>query len=205
MYRTADGGDTWTELTNLPYGGNFLTFGTVAYIPNQPYLVQGLAPGNNSNLTGPYETWISPDRGDTWQQISTGEIIGWPTFINGSVGWAGEFQQLSHPTRLFEYTGSPLVGLFAPEKLEANIILSPNPSSDLVRVHVQARELDNYWILLNDPQGRLLRKIEVQDVDFFEQVLNISDLPVGTYTPHGMWDERFDQSKTNKNLITARP
>jgi len=180
LYRTSDGGTTWTELTNLPYSGDYFTFGTAAYIPNEPYLLQGLTPGGN--LSGPYETWISPDRGDTWQQISSGEIIGWPTFINGSVGWAGEFQQLSHPTRLFEYTDSPLVGLFSPEKMEAEISLSPNPASDLVQVKVQARETGDFWILLNDTQGRMLRKIEVKGVNLFERTLNISDLPAAMYT-----------------------
>lgn len=179
IYVTSDGGSTWTELTNLPYSGDFLTFGPPAYIPNEPYILQGLTPGGN--LSGPYETWISPDRGDHWQQISTGEIIGWPTFLNGSVGWAGDFQQLSRPTQLYEYTGSPLVGLFSPEKLKAEISLSPNPASNYVDVKVQADKQDDFWILLNDAKGHLIRKIEINGVDTFEQTLNIADLPAGIY------------------------
>ncbi|HRI61696.1 MAG TPA: T9SS type A sorting domain-containing protein [Saprospiraceae bacterium] len=182
MYRTADGGATWAELTNMPYGGNFLTFNTAACVPNSPFLVQGLAPGNNSNLTGPYETWISPDRGDTWQQVSTGEIIGWPTFISSTVGWAGDFQQLSRKTQLYKYTGSPLVGLFSPNTLNAEVILSPNPASDVLRVKVQAQEAGDFWILLNDAQGKLVRKETENGVSEFEKVLEIKNLSAGTYT-----------------------
>ena len=182
MYRTADGGATWTELANLPYSGDFLTFGTTAYIPGEPFLVQGLAPGNHSNLTGPYETWLSPDRGDTWQQVSTGEIIGWPTFISSTVGWAGDFQQLSRKTQLYEYTGSPLVGLFSPNQLDAKITLAPNPASDVLRVKVQAQEVGDFWILLNNAQGNLLKKDIESGVSNFEKTLEIKNLPAGAYT-----------------------
>lgn len=180
MYTTSDGGVTWTQLTNLPYSGDFFTFGTAAYIPGSTYLLQGLSHGGN--LTGPYETWISPDRGLTWKQISTGEIIGWPTFINSKVGWAGEFQQLSHPTRLFQYTGSPLVGLLTPAILDAEVTLSPNPASDVVRVQVRAREVEDFWVLLSDVQGKLLRKVELNGVDTFDKEWNVADLPAGVYT-----------------------
>ncbi len=182
MYRTTDGGTTWTQLNNLPYNGAYLNFGTAAYIHGEPYIVQGLAPGTHSNLTGPYETWISPDRGDTWQQVSTGELIGWPTFIDSTVGWAGEFQQLSHPTRLYKYSGSPLVGLFTPEQLDAQITLSPNPAADVVKIKVQAREAGDFWILLNDHSGKLIRKETVQGQAEFEQTFDIQSFPAGQYT-----------------------
>lgn len=180
LYRTTDGGVTWTALTNLPYAGDYLIFGPAAYIPGQPYILQGLTPGGN--LSGPYETWLSPDRGDTWMQIDTGEMIGWPTFLNAQVGWAGEFQQLSHPTRLFEYTGNPLVGLFSPSMLDAEVSISPNPARDMLRIQVQAPQTGDFWVLLNNLQGHLLRKECAKSVSNFETVLNTSDLAAGTYT-----------------------
>ena len=179
MYKTGDGGATWTELTNLPYGGDYLTFGTAAYIPGQPYILQGLTPGGN--LSGPYETWLSPDRGETWQQISSGEIIGWPTFINNTVGWAGEFQQLSHPARLFKYTGSPLVGLLSPGMPDVEMALSPNPATNQLQVNIRAPQTGDFWILLNDAQGRLIKKEIVSGVAAFNKILEIKSLPSGTY------------------------
>jgi hypothetical protein len=34
-----------------------------------------LTTAKNSLLTGDFATWISPDRGETWQQISSGETV----------------------------------------------------------------------------------------------------------------------------------
>ncbi|MBL7828889.1 MAG: T9SS type A sorting domain-containing protein [Saprospiraceae bacterium] len=180
MYRTNDGGLTWEPCASLPHQGNYLTFGTPAYIPGQPYLIQGLTPGGN--LSGPYETWLSKDRGDTWQQISSGENIGWPTFINGTTGWAGDFQQLSHSTHLYKYTGSPLVGIMSPQNLHAKITLSPNPAKDVIHVRVRALSPDDFWVLLNDVQGKLVRKEVVSNATEFESTFQVNNLPAGSYT-----------------------
>lgn len=183
MYKTTDGGATWTEITNLPYSGNYLNFNLAACVPGTSFLVQGLAPGLYSNLTGPYETWISPDWGDTWQQAGTaGELIGWPTFISNTVGWAGDFQQLSRKTQLYKYTGSPLVGLLSPNTLQAEVTLSPNPASDVLQVKVQAQDAGDFWVLLNDAQGHLIKKETVIGVSEFEKTLEIKDLTAGVYT-----------------------
>lgn len=41
------------------------------------------------------------------------------------MGWAGEYQQFDHPTRLYQYTGSLLSGLLTPAVLDAEVTLSP--------------------------------------------------------------------------------
>lgn len=176
LLHTSNGGDTWTEIT--PEGIKRII--GMEYIPNSPYILIGIT--NGGTQSGPFSTWISPDRGGSWQQISNGEIIGWPSFINGSVGWAGEYQQYDHPTRLYEYTGSPLVGLFAPNQLAADVTLSPNPASNVLRITVQAQESGDYWVLLNDAQGRLLKKETVSGVSEFEKTWDIQNLPAGSYT-----------------------
>jgi len=173
---TADGGTNWTNIT--PLGGEFRLMG-IEYIPNSPFILMGIT--TNSILSGPFETWLSPDRGLTWQQISSGEIIGWPTFINNSTGWAGEFQQLDHPTRLFKYTGSPLVGLFTANPIQAEISVSPNPSSDVFHVHVKSEKAEDFLLLLNDMQGRLVRQQTVNGQSDFTTSIQVADLPAGQY------------------------
>lgn len=173
---TADGGSNWTNIT--PLNGEFRLLG-IEYLPNSPFILMGIT--KNSILTGPFETWLSPDRGLTWQQISSGEIIGWPTFIDGDTGWAGEFQQLDHPTRLFKYTGSPLVGLLSPNPIVAEISVSPNPSSDVFQVQVKAEQPADFLLLLNDMQGRLVRQETVNGQSDFTTIFQVADLPAGQY------------------------
>jgi len=173
---TSDGGRTWAEI--IPMGIN-RTLG-IEYIPNSAYILIG---GTNGGAqSGPLATWVSPDRGKSWQQISAGELIGWPCFLNGKTGWAGEYQQFDHPTRLYQYTGSPLTGLISPAVLDAQVSLSPNPTRDLVQVEVCAHEAADFWVLLNDAQGRLLRKIEVSRTVVFSEKIDLSGLPAGAYT-----------------------
>lgn len=178
LYRTTNGGETWTDIT--PVNHNFRLLG-LKCIPNSSYVIMCGTSGSilKEKL---FTTWISPDRGSTWKEVCTGQIASWITFLNAKVGWAGESQQLSHQTKLYQYTGSPLVGLLTPAALDADVTLSPNPSSDVARVQVRAQEITDFLLLLNDSQGNLLRSIEINGVDGFDKDLNVSDLPAGVYT-----------------------
>lgn len=168
---TKDGGATWSVDT-VPMGVNpFVASYVIMCGTSGSILKEKL-----------FTTWISPDRGSTWKEVSTGQIASWITFLNAKVGWAGESQQLSHQTKLYQYTGSPLVGLLTPAPLDADVMLSPNPASDVARVQVRAQEAADFLLLLNDSQGNLLRSIEVKGVDGFDKDLNVSDLPAGIYT-----------------------
>ena len=173
---TADGGTIWTNIT--PISGAFRLLGA-EYIPNSPFILLGITKGGI--LSGPFETWLSPDRGETWQQISSGEIVGWPTFLDGNTGWAGEFQQLDHPTRLFKYTGSPLVGLWSPNTLNAEIVVSPNPAGDVFQIQVKSGKTTDYLLLLNDLQGRLVLQQTVNGQSDFSTTFRVADLPAGQY------------------------
>lgn len=176
LAHTADGGTNWTDIT--PFAGEFRLLG-IEYIPGTPFILMSTT--TNSILSGPFATWLSPDRGLSWQQISSGEIIGWPTFRDGHTGWAGEFQQLGHPTQLYQYTGSPLVGLFSVEAPAIELSLSPNPAMELLRVHINAEQPADYLLLLNDMQGRLLRQLHWSGQPGGSASLDVADLPAGTY------------------------
>ena len=178
IYRTANGGETWENVT--PASNSFRLVGAEC-IPNSPYLIMCGTTGSILN-ENKFKTWVSADRGSTWKEVSSGQIAHWPTFLDGKTGWAGEAQQFSHKTKLYQYIGSPLVGLLTPAALDADVTLSPNPTSDLVRVQVRAREAGDFWVMLHDAQGNLLRKIEVSGAASFDKELIVSDLPAGLYT-----------------------
>jgi len=150
---TSDGGKTWKLLDITPLGPKTGVFGA-SYIPNSSYIM--LTTAKNSLLTGDFETWISPDRGETWQQISSGENIYTINFLDASTGWGGEGQQFAHPTRMFQYTGSPLVGLFSDKVLQVDWDVFPNPTADRVQVRVQEDKPASYLLLVNDLQGKLI-------------------------------------------------
>ncbi len=176
LYRTANGGETWEDIT--PASNSFRLVGAEC-IPNSPYIIMCGTTGSILN-ENKFKTWVSADRGSTWKEVSSGQIAHWPTFLDGKVGWAGEAQQFSHKTKLYQCTG--IVGLLTPAALDAEVTLSPNPASDVVRLQVRAKEAGDFWVLLNDAQGNLLHKIEVNGVADFSKDLNVKDLPAGLYT-----------------------
>lgn len=177
VFHTSDGGNNWTDIT--PSGDPSYLFGC-EYIPNSPYIIIGVSKGGW--VSGPFETWMSPDRGNTWQQISTGERIVHPTFLDTFTGWAGEYQQAVHPTQLFRYTGNPMNGLWPQAAIDAKISLSPNPTLGAVYLEVETPHVNNFLMLLNDSQGNLIKSEQINNVADFQLQLDLSPYPAGVYT-----------------------
>lgn len=153
MIITKDGGVSWEVLEIPPLGDSVAVLG-YEYIPNSSYIMLNTCIGDLA--LGDFATWISPDRGETWQQISTGENIHWPTFISPTIGWGGENQQFSHKTQMFKYTGSPLVGLFSGKTLTQDWSISPNPCVDHFNLEIKSDKTESYLLLINDVQGKLM-------------------------------------------------
>jgi len=192
---TADGGKTWKLLDITPLGPKTGIFGA-SYIPNSSYIM--LTTAKNSLLTGDFATWISPDRGETWQQISSGEKIYTIDFLDAATGWGGEWQQFNHPTRMFQYTGSPLVGLFSDKVLQVDWDVFPNPTADRVQVRVQEDKPASYLLLVNDLQGKLILR---QDWDG----TGMLDLDLGACA-NGMYTVTLasKEGKAVQKLVVAR-
>jgi photosystem II stability/assembly factor-like uncharacterized protein len=150
---TNDGGITWDALNTSALGPTVAILG-YEYIPNSTYIMLNTCIG--SVITGYFATWISPDRGITWQQISSGENIHQPTFISPTIGWGGEGQQFAHKTQMFKYTGSPLVGLFSGKTLTQDWSISPNPCVDHFNLEIKSDKTESYLLLINDVQGKLM-------------------------------------------------
>ena len=193
---TADGGKTWKKLDITPLGPKTGIFGA-SYIPNSSYIM--LTTAKNSLLTGDFATWISPDRGETWQQISSGENIYTINFQDASTGWGGEGQQLAHPTRMFQYTGSPLVGLFSDKTLVVDWDVFPNPTADRVQVRVQEDKPTSYLLLVNDLQGKLILRKDWDGI-------GVLDLDLGASCPSGMYTVTLasKDGKAVRKLVVAR-
>lgn len=134
---------------------------------------------------GKSQTWVSKDRGNTWEQVSDGEIIGWPNFNSPTNGWAGEWGPIiptDHTTRVYKYIGNPIVGLFSLNALNAEMRISPNPATDLVQLQVKTPEPVDFLVLLNDASGKLLKSFSLKNTAEFTQAINVQGLPSGTYT-----------------------
>jgi hypothetical protein len=182
LVRTTDGGATWDYVT-LPISEVYHFYGIPEYLKGTSIMVAGVY--TDPQFFGKNQTWVSKDRGNTWIQFSDGESIGWPTFNSATNGWAGEWGPINstdHTTRVYKYIGSPLVGLLSPGNLEAKVNISPNPTTEFVQVEVRDAEPSIFWCMLNDAQGRLLQKIEIEKTTDFSQKMHLQNLPNGIYT-----------------------
>jgi hypothetical protein len=195
MEITYDGGISWKTMDISPLGDSAAVLG-YEYITNSTYIMLTTCTG--SLLTGDFATWISPDRGETWQQISSGENIFTLNFLDASTGWGGEGQQLAHPTRMFQYTGSPLMGLFSYKALQVDWDVFPNPTADRVQIRLKDEKPASYLLLINDLQGKLILRKDWDGVDTLD--LDLGACASGMYTVTLACKE----GKAVRKLVVAR-
>lgn len=173
---TDDGGTTWTDLPATEPG----------YIVSEMVIIPGsnilLSVERVSSIDGPFRTVISKDLGQTWEEIGTGEHAGNVAFASPTVGYGGEWQSPYHLTRMYKYTGNPLVGLFSGLELDADVTISPNPASDYVQVQVEVAEPTDFVLLLHDMHGRLIERKVLDKTAKGTAQFDLSNLPAGVYT-----------------------
>lgn len=149
---TEDGGATWI---NLPQTTSGYIVSEMVMIPESNIL---LSMERAHNINGPFRTVISMNLGQTWVEIGTGEHVGRMDFASPTIGYGGEWQPATHPSRMYKYIGNPLVGLFSNRELEAQVALSPNPASDVLLVQIEVADPLDFVLLLNDMEGRLIER-----------------------------------------------
>lgn len=178
LYRTTNGGVSWEDLT--PIDNNYAVSG-LKYIPGSNNVVIGAFRTNN--LMGPFETRISEDEGETWTTIDTGTPVYNFGFWNNSTGYASEYENNGLPTNIYKYVGNAIVGMFKPDKAEARFGVMPNPSPDGVfTVTVQSEQPDDFVLLVNDVNGKLISKQTFANTALINQTVDLGNLPAGMYS-----------------------
>ncbi len=173
---TQDGGVTWTDIT--PEDSAYLVT-TATIVPGTRVIVLVV---RNSNLAGPFRTWISDDLGQSWVEIGQNANAGWAEFIDATTGYAGEWQNPNSKGQYYTYEGSPLLGLFGHRELDLTLTLGPNPTRDVVQLSLQAPQPGRFAIQVNDSRGRLLSQQLTDFVTDWDTELDLSTYPAGVYS-----------------------
>ncbi|MBP9881844.1 MAG: T9SS type A sorting domain-containing protein [Chitinophagales bacterium] len=178
LYRSSDNGISWEDITPLDNGWWIFD---IEPVPGTNTIVASVNAGYS---TGLFETWISYNRGDSWTSIDNSAHTLVIDFADAETGFAGKWQMPEDlsPTLIYNYIGSPLTSLLDPKPLAIDLLVSPNPASDFIKISVTAEALDRYLILLNDINGKLVYRTEKMLDGAWTKEINIASLPAGTYT-----------------------
>lgn len=178
LFRRSTLDSAWIDLTPPD---NDLVLQSIASVPGTEVL---MATFRNNFTLGPFYTRLSYDQGASWQTISTGDRAGYLNFWDANTGYATEMKIASEadPTKLFRYTGSPITGLFERKPLDIHLTVSPNPASDFVKIVWSAPTPDDFWMLLNDAQGRLIDRKTIEKTLQGNARFDLRGLPTGVYS-----------------------
>ena len=83
------------------------------FVPESDYIV---VTTRSNNAIGPFNTYLSRDKGISWSQIDNQAAIIKVRFVNPSVGYGGGHKNsATTASTLYRYTGSALTGLLPPQ------------------------------------------------------------------------------------------
>jgi len=173
---TDDGGETWTqqEVEN----SDFAIF-NAQYIAGTNLLIKT---SRVSNSIGPFATSVSYDNGISWTDIEIGTPIADFEFVDMETAWAGKFKNNNDPTAMYKFTGDMLSGFFAPQVLEAELNVGPNPTIDEIAVEIRTVKASELTLQLFDLSGRLLVQRQLDKAQVFNEVIQLIDFSNGVYS-----------------------
>jgi len=193
LHRTSDNGISWEDITPLDNGWWIVD---IEPVPGTNTIIASL---NAGFTTGLFETRISYDRGSTWHTIDNTSLILYLDFADAQSGFAGKWRfagDLSS-SLVYNYTGSPLTSLLRNTTLlNLDVNISPNPTTDNVTIALTSEVDEDYWILLNDINGKLIEKKSYTNVSEFSHTMDVRALPAGSYSltianKHGLRTEKL--------------
>lgn len=167
VYRTFDGGNTWSAATAFTGAYNRI----LTYIPGTTTIV-----GTGANATPPAVpgSAYSTDNGTTWVTIDSGEQRGVSAFLNGTTGWTAGFNQDEFTGGIFKFDGT--LSVDAPVA-EIKIAAYPNPSNGILNITNSASEITE--VVIFDLLGKQVISQQFSPMNTVE--MSISALQSGSY------------------------
>ncbi len=204
LYRTIDGGITWTEIHPT---GTYFTF-DLAYVPGtiSTYISTGgdtanpwqVSPGALHGIGSSY----SPDDGNTWITIDTAVDHLAIDMVNTTTGFCGGFNTTSS-NGVFKYTGPAFNPRLSTDKIFSDFSLSvfPNPISNSTTVAFSLSKSQKISLKIFDLNGRLIatltdRIFEEGDNEF---MWNATEANAGVYFLKFQSEENI---QTEKLIVT---
>ncbi len=173
LYRRHPDENTWTDLTpadNSKYISGF------SHVPGTKTLVINLLD----------ETRISYDHGDSWISVDYDISFtrGFTAFVDDQIGYCCQIPNgYEEPSEnVYKYIGTPLSGLLDPKPIDITMTLTPNPAIDHIQLSIEGEQAEEYWILINDLNGKLMYKKEITNQEVIKESIDISTLINGMYT-----------------------
>ncbi len=189
---TTNGGVTWPIHVYNPFNNQFVFDAT--FVPESDYII--VTTGTDL-ANGPFKTYLSQNSGTNWTQIDNQAPIVKVKFVSPRVGYGGGHKNsATTPSTLYRYTSSPLMGLLTPSVLDAQISLSPNPTTDQINIQLTYKEASSFRLNINNLLGELVYSEDFKDVSTINKSLDIKHLPSGTYivtiaNPTGSLSRKF--------------
>jgi len=172
LYRRGGIEPAWTNITPVDHENYIIG---LSRIPGTPSIIMNISVIN--------ETRLSTDKGVSWKTIDTSFNKGYIEFFNPKAGYSCEMpKDYDHPSKnVFRYIGSPLTGILNPGIVDFSLTMSPNPFADRLEIKLKSPNAEDYWILINDIQGKLIQKIEVNRTKEHIEIIDTKNLNSGTY------------------------
>jgi photosystem II stability/assembly factor-like uncharacterized protein len=163
LFRTTDGGATWTDITDV---NQIVYHSGIAYAGNVLY--------SNGSSANNFGTSFSTDDGATWNEV---DVLSHTCleFLSESVGFSGGFASSTTAGGIYKLVpAAASTNTFASDKFT----VSPNPVTDVLRIN-NTSNINFTAVQVTDINGRVVKSLTVNNITSSQ--INVSDLNAGIY------------------------
>lgn len=163
LYRTTDGGATWTDITDV---SQIVYHSGVAYAGNVLY--------SNGSSANNFGTSFSTDDGATWTDLSTTSHT-CLEFLSDSVGYSGGFATSTTAGGIYKLVPATVnTNTFTSDKFT----VSPNPVTDVLKIS-NAKGINFTNVEITDINGRTVKSFNANNLTASQ--VNVAELTAGIY------------------------